>query len=125
VLKEAETRRSAVHAETERLRERRRAALLHLTTPIRVAYEAALRAGHAPPITTARDGQCGVCRARLPATVLEAVGGGAVVVCRGCDRLLIPEPGQVKNMQEAVAPSPAVGTVRGDQNLPRHPKNDR
>ena len=89
-LKEAEARRDALHEETERLRNRRQAALLHLSAPVRVAYEAALRAGRVPAVTTARDGLCSVCRARLPSEVVEAVVRGAVVICRGCERLLSP-----------------------------------
>jgi hypothetical protein len=89
-LKEAEARRGALHEETERLRNRKQAALLHLSTPVRVAYEAALRAGRVPAVTTALDGLCCVCRARLPSGVVEAAVRGAVVVCRGCDRLLCP-----------------------------------
>ena len=89
-LKEAEARRGALHEETERLKNRRQAALLHLSAPIRVAYEAASRAGRVPAFTTAVDGLCCVCRARLPSEVVEAVVRGAVVVCRGCERVLCP-----------------------------------
>ncbi len=89
-LSEAEARRGALHEETERLKNRRQAALLHVSGPVRVAYEAAVRAGRVPAVTTARDGLCCVCRTRLPSEVVEAVVRGAVVVCRGCDRLLCP-----------------------------------
>ncbi len=89
-LNEAEARRGALHEETERLKNRRQAALLHLSAPVRTAYEAALRAGCIPAVTTAGEGQCSVCRARLASEVVETVVHGAVVVCRGCERLLCP-----------------------------------
>jgi hypothetical protein len=89
-LKEAEARRGALHDETERLEDRRQAAALHLSTPVRMAYETALRAGLVPAVTTARGGLCSACRARLPSDVIEALARGAVTVCRGCERLLCP-----------------------------------
>jgi predicted nucleic acid-binding Zn-ribbon protein len=89
-LREAEARRGALHEETERLKNRRQAALLHLSAPVRVAYEAASRAGRVPAVTPAVDGLCRVCRARLPSEVVEAVVHGAVVSCPGCERLLCP-----------------------------------
>jgi predicted nucleic acid-binding Zn-ribbon protein len=93
-LTEAEARRGALHEETERLKNRREAALLHLSGPVRVAYEAASRAGRVPAVTAALDGVCCVCRARLPSEIVEAVVRGAVVVCRGCERLLCPTEGR-------------------------------
>ncbi len=87
-LKETETRRVALHDETERLRDRKQAALRRLSAPLRSAYEAALQAGRVPAIEIVEGGLCSGCAARLPSLVVEAVGRGAVVVCRGCERLL-------------------------------------
>jgi len=87
-LKETETRRVALHDETERLRDRKQAALRQLSAPLRSAYEAALQAGRVPAIAIVAGGLCSGCAARLPSLVVEAVGRGAVVVCRGCERLL-------------------------------------
>jgi flavoprotein len=67
---------------------------LHLSAPVRVAYEAVSRAGRVPALTTAVDGLCRVCRARLPSEVVEAVVRGALVICRGCERLLCPTEGR-------------------------------
>jgi predicted nucleic acid-binding Zn-ribbon protein len=87
-LKETETRRVAHHHETERLRQRREAALRQLAAPLRVAYEAVLQAGRVPAITTVAGGLCSGCASRLPSLVVGAISRGAVVVCSGCERLL-------------------------------------
>ncbi len=87
-LKETETRRVALHDETERLRHRKEAALRRLSAPLRFAYEAAFQAGRVPAITIVAGGLCSGCGSRLPSLVVEAVRRGAVVVCRGCERLL-------------------------------------
>jgi len=87
-LKETETRRVALHDETEVLRHREEAALRQLSAPLRFAYEAALQAGRVPAITIVAGGLCSGCAARLPSLVVGAISRGAVVVCRGCERLL-------------------------------------
>jgi predicted nucleic acid-binding Zn-ribbon protein len=89
-LTEAETRRVALHGETERLRHCQQAALRQLSPPVRAAYEAAFQAGRVLPITTMAGGICGGCASRLPSAVVEAAGHGVVVVCGGCARLLCP-----------------------------------
>lgn len=89
-LTEAETRRVALHDEAERLRHRKQAALRQLSAPVRSAYEASLQAGRVPAITTVASGVCSGCGVCLPSAVVEASGRGAVVVCRGCARLLCP-----------------------------------
>jgi predicted nucleic acid-binding Zn-ribbon protein len=89
-LTEAETRRVALHHETEGLRHRKQAALRQLSAPVRSGYEAALQAGRVPAITTVAGGVCSGCASRLPLAVVEACGRGAVVVCYGCARLLLP-----------------------------------
>jgi len=89
-LTEAETRRVALHGETERLRHRQQAALRQLSAPVRSAYEVAFQAGRVPAITTVASGVCSVCASPLPSAVVEAVGHGAVVICGGCARLLCP-----------------------------------
>ena len=89
-LEETEARRVALHDETRQLRFRRQEILQQLSAPVRSAYEAAVQAGRVPAITTAPDGACSDCSSRLPAPVVEAVVRGAVVVCRGCQRLLRP-----------------------------------
>lgn len=89
-LEEAESRRVALHDETAQLRDRKQELLRRLSSPVRSAYQAAVRAGRVPPITTAPDGVCSGCSFRLPAPVVEAVVRGAVVVCGGCERLLRP-----------------------------------
>lgn len=89
-LTEAETRRVALHGETERLRHRKQAALRQLSAPVRSAYEAAFQAGRVPTITTVASGVCSGCASRLPSAVVEAVGHGAVAICGGCARLLCP-----------------------------------
>ncbi len=91
-LKQVEARRLAVHAETQSLRQRRQAALRQLSAGLRSAYDAALRAGRVPVITTMTGGVCDACASRLPPPVVDAVRNGAVVVCRGCERLLCPSP---------------------------------
>lgn len=91
-LKEVEAQRLALHAETEGLRRRRQAALRQLRPEVRSPYEAALQAGRVPVLTKVAAGTCGACASRLPATVVEAVGRGAVMVCHGCEGLLCPSP---------------------------------
>jgi len=89
-LTEAETRRVALHHETEGLRHRKEAVLRQLSAPVRSAYEAALQAGRVPAITIVVNGVCSACTSRLPLAVVEASGRGSVVVCSGCARLLCP-----------------------------------
>ncbi len=89
-LTDAEVRRVALHGETERLRQRKQAALRQLSAPVRSAYEAALQAGRVPAITVVVDGACRACASQSPPAVVEASGRGAVVVCGGCARLLCP-----------------------------------
>jgi len=89
-LTAAETRRTELHGETERLRHRHQAALRQLSAPIRSGYDAAFQAGRVPAITTVASGVCSECASRLPSAVVEAVGHGAVVICSGCARLLCP-----------------------------------
>ena len=89
-LTEAETRRVALHGETERLRHRQQAALRQLSASVRSGYEAAFQAGRVPAITTVASGVCGGCASRLPSAVVDAVGDGAVMICSGCVRLLCP-----------------------------------
>ena len=91
-LTEAEARRLTVHDETQSLRRRRQAALRQLPPELHSPYEAAVHAGRVPVLTTVADGTCAACRSGLPTAVVEAVGGGAVMVCRGCERLLCPSP---------------------------------
>jgi inactivated superfamily I helicase len=89
-LTEAETRRVALHGETELLRHRKQAVLRQLSAPVRSACEAAFQAGRVPAITTVASGVCSGCASRLPSAVVDAVGHGAVVICSGCARLLCP-----------------------------------
>jgi len=93
-LTEAETRRVALHHETEGLRQRKQAALRQLSAPVRSVYEAALQAGRVPAITIGVNGVCSACTSRLPLAVVEPSGRGNVVVCSGCARLLCPIEGR-------------------------------
>jgi hypothetical protein len=89
-LTEAETRRVALRTVTEGLRQLKEAVLRQLSAPIRSAYEAAFQAGRIPAIATAAGGVCNGCASRLPSSVVDAVGHGAVVICSACARLLCP-----------------------------------
>ncbi len=91
-LTDAEARRVALHGETERLRQRKQAALRQLSAPVRSAYEAALHEGRVPAITVVVDGACRACASRVPPAVVEASGREAVVMCGGCGALLCPTP---------------------------------
>lgn len=88
VLREAEERRVALHAEMDDLRRHRQALLKRLPAPLSLAYQSLADTGRVPAIAAVAKGACGGCGSPLTESVIDTLRHGAVAVCARCERLL-------------------------------------